>query len=180
MKQTTNYKLNMPEMSDGLSVVPLNENTQKIDTLLHSLTRMTSGSYTGTGSMSVTIETPGMRPAALLVRSREDISTTLRRYRKDEIFFGEVRFFSSGFVMWSGSSIKKPYWLKSDPIYDAVVEEWVDGYEQKIGEIAFTPAAGSLSWQLTAPYAEDVDHSSIINNKTGTIYEWIALGTAEA
>ena len=180
MKQTTNYQMNMPEAPDGLSVVPFNENTQKIDSLLHSLTQMASGSYTGTGGMSVTIETPGMRPAALLVCAHEERSLKLNKHKIDEIFFSDCEFSSSGFVMWNGSNIKTHCWNKTDPVYDAVAGEWAEAYIQRFGEIAFTPTSGRLSWELDGAYSEDVDHSGIVNNKVGTIYDWIALGTAEA
>ena len=45
----------------------------------------------------------------------------------------------------------------------------------------FTSANGSLTWTLSANPAptSDIDHSVLVNNKSGYTYEWIAFGTAE-
>ena len=180
MKQTTNYKLNMPDVSDGLSVVPLNENTQKLDNLIRGLAKMASGSYTGTGSMKVTIETPGMRPAALLVRACAKLSPNMALKKREDILFYDVELGSSGFVMWNGNNIAKNCWRKEGTVYDPITEETVSGYREYLNEIVFTPADGSLSWTFGTMPVTEVDHSGLINNKSGTTYEWIALGTAEA
>lgn len=180
MKQTTQYKLNMPELSDGLSVAALNENAQKLDDLLHGLVKMASGSYTGNGSMSVTIETPGVRPAALLVRSSAQLTPVAQLKRKRDIVFGDDDLKSSGFVMWGGANIATKCWRKEGELYDPVTEVLESGYREYIDEIVFTPEAGRLSWALSTVPAVEVDHSGLINNKNGIVYEWIALGSAEA
>mgnify|MGYP003293318994 CR=1 FL=1 len=180
MKQTSKYKLNMPELSDGLSVAALNENMQKVDALLCGLSKMASGSYTGTGSMSVTIETPEMRPAALLVRACAQLTPTMTLKKKEDIIFNDVKLESSGFVLWNGNNIAKKCWRKEGEVYDPVTEEVVSGYREYLGEIVFTPTDGSLSWTLNKTPASEVDHSGLINNKSGIVYEWIALGSAEA
>lgn len=180
MKQTTKYKLNMPELSDGFSVAALNENTQKIDDLLHSFVKMACGSYTGDGSMSVTIETPGVRPAALLVRARKKLSPALGVQHRNDIYIADTALESSGFVMWNGNNIATICWRKDGEVNDPITGGLVSGYREYLDEIVFTPEAGSLSWALSTVPASAVDHSGLINNKNGTVYEWIALGSAEA
>ena len=179
MKQTTQYKLNMPELSDGLSVAALNENTQKIDDLMHGLVKMVSGSYTGNGSMRVTIETPGMRPAALLMRARKKLTPVLGVHSRGDIYFSDTALESSGFVMWNGDNVATMCWRADGEVYDPVTEMLEIGYREYIDEIVFTPTEGSLSWALSTVPASDLDHSGLINNKNGIVYEWIALGSAE-
>lgn len=180
MTKTTNYKLNMPEAGDALSIAPLNENTQKIDALLNGMTKMACGSYEGSGSMSVTIATPGMKPHALIVRSHRRSDPAVQPVALSEVSLEEVSHTGSGFIMWTGQDIEKNYWIKDGQIRDEATQKDVDAYREKKGAVVFTGASGSLSWTLGANPAptQDIDHSALVNNRKGHTYEWIAFGTA--
>ncbi|MBR3704480.1 MAG: hypothetical protein IKM11_03210 [Oscillospiraceae bacterium] len=180
MTKTTNYKLNMPEAGDALSIAPLNENTQKIDALLHGMTKMACGSYTGSGSMSVTIATPGMKPQALLVRSCRGSEIAAQPIKLSEVLLSEVSQTASGFLMWIGQDIDINYWVTDGTIWDEEKQDYEDACYEKKGTVVFTSASGSLSWTLSANPAptSKIDHSGLVNNGKDLTYEWIAFGTA--
>ena len=71
MRQTEKFGLNLPDLTDGVSLAPINENTEKIAALLGANTRLCSGTYDGDGSSSKRIETPGMTPVAVLMNGRK-------------------------------------------------------------------------------------------------------------
>ncbi len=74
MQQTETYKLNKPEMSDLMSLAPLNENMDKVEGALTALTartvtlenlRIMVGRYVGGGNNTGTLINLGARPVAV-------------------------------------------------------------------------------------------------------------------
>ena len=185
MKQTTNYKLYMPEMSDALSPTPLNENAQLIDTALKELNdgvvsrlKIVYGSYAGNGNLNVSIPTPGIKPQALLMRSRRKYSAPFPSdYPRSDADLFDDDFTATGFVMWVGQDIQKTYWVKGDDVYDRDLEVYVPGYKGTAGYILFTSENGKISWKLSGTPTANIDHSCLVNNESGYEYDWIAFGT---
>lgn len=186
MKQTENFKLSLMEMTDLLSVKPLNENAEKIDATLTAQAqeigarlKLVGGSYTGDGKHSVTIQTPGIRPQALLMRRVRTVGAMggVPRFER-ECGFSDASVDGCCWLMWRGEDIPVQYyrfrWAGDDPVTGEVDAPMYEAVETAI---RFTPEPGSVTWKLSVDV--DFDHSFLVNNKEGEAYEWIAFGTAE-
>lgn len=177
MKQTKNYLLNLMEAADALSAKPLNENAEKIEAALLAQQNaivgklmMATGTYTGNGTRSVTIQTPGFKPEVVLVRYRTTTSGWSDAFRES---------------WWSGNNVKVSYgvYARSDTVsggYDAGELR----RDTITDNIRFTASNGSLEWKIYAIDGEYYDiredgGPSAMNNENGTTYEWVAFGTAE-
>lgn len=185
MKETTNYKLKMPEVSDPLSIVPLNQNAQAIDTALRAMASamggkvvMACGSYTGDGAMSRTIVTAGIKPVALIMYATK-YDTLTSGVSKDEVRLRLLQDEKCGFSAWCGADMDAWYWYRDD-WHNPVTGETTERYYPEKTKIVFTPAMGSLTWKMETEPTADIDHSSLVNNESGVIYEWIAFGTGES
>ena len=176
MRETENYGLHLMESGDLLSAKPLNENAEKVDSALSAAAATTAGKamiatgrYTGTGTRSVTIETPGFTPRIVMMRSADGpvSSSTSGMLVKN------------GWALWIGADIPARYGigLRNE-------EGYTDTYETIDTTVQFTPSAGSLTWEI--PMYPDsytnvgVDYGPVVvNNGNGQIYEWIAMGMSE-
>ena len=130
MTKTTNYKLNMPEVGDALSIAPLNENTQKIDALLRGMTKKVCGSYTGDGKMSVTIATPGMKPQAVVMRGYRYTEPVAAAMDIELATLREAQF-GGGFILWIGQDITRNYWIKNGKLWDSYDQEEKNAYYER-------------------------------------------------
>lgn len=169
MKQTENFGLKQIESSDLLSATPLNENAALIDTVLQAQKNeilgrvmMACGSYTGDGTKSAAIQTPGFKPIAVLMKPKlrehgYTISTDLAgsthvTARTDQLAV------DAGWCLWIGGNLRTNF-----------------------GLITFDAQVGSLSWYMTV--GDEVDYAyyvpDVMNNGESTCYEWIAFGVAE-
>ena len=183
MKQTEKYGLNLLEMKDTLSPVPLNENAQMLDAALHSLAaaadghlKIASGSYTGDGTMSVAIETPGLKPKAMLVRRRPSIGSR-GHYTFTEPAWAMTTYtdkleVEGGWLLWFGWDIPITYCRVTR--YD---ENGYAAYGENVETaVRFAPTLGGLQWSVTEETA--VGMPELVNNKNTWTYDWIVLGTA--
>lgn len=177
MRQTENYGLNILELSDPLSVKPLNENAETIDAAMHTMATalpgkamMACGSYSGDGTRSVTINTPGFRPQAVLMRQNTgDVRGSLGTAQAMTV--------SGGWCLWIGTDMQASYGVSA----------YVNGelrYDTISKPITFVVNDGSLSWSvpvLPDKYnnVREDEGPNVVNNTAGTVYEWIAFGTAE-
>lgn len=156
MKQTDNFKLNLPELSDKISPTAFNENTVRIDEMLAKGVRMACGTYTGTGADTCSISTPGFTPMAVLMTTRKVAGRT-----------GSDDSFSAGWVAWVGENLPAKYYVET-VMPDGLTD--VTGYDTTL---QFTAVSGGLSWKLAT--AGDTP-SGAVNNVSGTVYQWIAFG----
>ena len=184
MKKTANLGLNLPELSDPLSLRPLNENAETLDAAIGAMAGqingcvvMASGSYTGNGADAVAIQTPGMQAQIVLMRKMAAIGGSDRSggVLEQEFNFEGGAISSTGWVLWRGADIAVRYYDVSDAGGDTDGDEDVR-YGTKETNVQFIPAPGSLSWKLAA--VPETDHSALINNESGTVYEWVAFGFA--
>ena len=181
MKQTENHGLKLVEMSDTLSPTPLNENAQAIEAILHDLStavgghlKIATGSYTGDGTMSVAIETPGLKPKAMLVRERKTIG-----YKGHYYFPGwgittytDKLEAEGGWLLWLGWDIPVTYSYVTEYAED---DKAIDG-ENVDTTVRFTAALGGLQWSVTEESAKS--QPALVNNVDTKTYDWIVLGTA--
>ena len=181
MKQTENYELNLLEIKDTLSPVPLNENAQMIDAALKTLTTATaerlkiaSGSYTGNGAMSVTIQTPGLKPRAMLVRMRTPIGYK-GQYAYEQPGWVISRYIdrlevSGGWLLWFGWDI---------PVTYSYVTEYENGKatdgKNANTAVRFESTFGRLQWSVADANASELPE--LVNNVSDVTYDWIVLGT---
>ncbi len=180
MRETENYGLHLMESGDLMSARPLNENAEKVDSALSAAAAATAGKamiatgrYTGTGTRSVTIETPGFRPRIVMMRSADGpISESTSGVPNGMLV-------KNGWALWIGADIPARYrlGLRNE-------EGYIDTFEAIDTTVQFTPSAGSLAWEI--PMYPDsytnvgADYGPVVvNNGNGQIYEWIALGMAE-
>lgn len=181
MKQTENYGLKLVELQDTLSPAPLNENAQMLDAVLHSLAtaadghlKIATGSYTGNGAMSVSIETPGLKPRAMLVRKRNTIGCT-GHYTLPGwgiTTHTDTLEMTGGWLLWLGWDI---------PVTFSYVTEYDDDGEATDGvnvntAVRFTATLGGLQWSVTEDEASSMP--ALVNNANLRTYDWIVLGTA--
>lgn len=164
MKQTKNYLLNLMEVADVLSAKPLNENAEKIEEALLAQQNaiagklmMATGSYTGNGRRSVTIQTPGFKAKALLLRSTHSTGWPQ----------------STAISLWLGQNIDTGYLITVD--YGDVRIKTT---------ITFVAKTGELKWSIPSipDNYDDViwdGGPEAINNVDKFAYEWVAFGTAE-
>ena len=169
MKQTENFGFKQIESSDLLSATPLNENAALIDAVLQAQKNeilgrvmMACGSYTGDGTKSAAIQTPGFKPIVVLMKEKlgehgYKISTDLAgathvTARTDQLAV------DAGWCLWIGGNLRTNF-----------------------GLITFEAQVGSLSWHMTV--GDGVAYSNyvpdVMNNATYSTYEWIAFGVAE-
>lgn len=159
MRQTTNYGLKMPEVGDVLSIVPLNENAQAIDTALYTIASgqvmMACGSYAGNDTTSVTIETPGFIPRVVLMRTKGD-------WCDGGVYYYQSLAVQNGWCLWMGEESMA---LSQTPDKSTCTDT-----------IIFTAQEGSLSWSMdsTDRYA-----GRAMNNDSEHTYQWVALGVAK-
>lgn len=176
MKQTENYNLNLLEMSDQFSLKPLNDNSEKIEAALKAQAEvaagklmMATGSYTGNGTRSVTIQTPGFTPKAML----------LRRARND---WGHEEYVEH---WWLGSDIPTTYMITATSDTPPGTYEPGEQFDATISAtISFVADSGSLTWSIPDIPQEYYDVTSdsgpgAMSNSKDTSYEWIAFGSAE-
>ena len=175
MKKTGTYELNLMESSDLMSARPLNENAEKIDAALKAQAEtaagklmMATGSYTGSGTRSVTIQTPGFRPKALMLRRAAN-----GWYGAEDAYW------------WLGSDVPTTYNITAASDTPPGTYEPGDQFNATIRTtISFTADSGSLAWSIPDLPQEYYDVTSdggpaALMNSKATSYEWIALGTAE-
>ena len=168
MRQTENFGLNLLEASDMLSVKPLNENMEKVEAALRAQQistagklMMATGTYTGDGSRSVTIQTPGFKPKAMIVSQIQ----------------GNTWKALSTVCMWNGSDVSIAYLIYTDGGSSTVAHSLS-------AEIGFSAEFGKLTWSIPAipdRYTNVVgdEGPDAINNDDDREYAWIAFGTAE-
>ena len=178
MKQTEKYGLNLLEMKDTLSPVPLNENAQVIDAALNTLAaerlKLAVGSYTGNGAMSVTIRTPGLKPKAMLVRKRRVIgcsgSLSVLPTRWNTTMFTDKLEVDGGWLLWLGWDIPVQYTYVTsyDEEGNAVSGENADS------AVRFDASVGSLQWSVSDEHASQLP--VLVNNENGVTYDWIVFG----
>lgn len=157
MKQTDNFKLNLPELSDKISPSAFNENTVRIDEMLAKGVRMACGTYTGTGAATCSISTPGFTPMAVLMTKRKDAGS----YTDNDASI------HAGWVMWVGEDLPSKYYEEVQSPDGSTVQVARDTTLQ------FTPSSGSLLWKLATA---GLDPAAAVNNVSGTVYQWIAFG----
>lgn len=181
MRETENYGLHLMESGDLMSARPLNENAEKVDFALSAAAAATAGKamiatgrYTGTGTRSVTIETPGFTPRIVMMRSADEpISSSAST--------GGVQngvTVKNGWALWTGTDIPARYSI------GLLNGGYIDRYEAIDTTVQFTPSAGSLAWEIPM-YPDSYTNVGsdygprVVNNGSGQIYEWIAIGMAE-
>ena len=147
MKQTDNFKLNLPELSDKISPTAFNENTVRIDEMLAEGVRMACGTYTGTGAATCSISTPGFTPMAVLMTCSYS--------------------FSEGWHLWVGNDIPSKYYEEIE------LPDGSTGQAARDTTLQFTPVQGGLSWKLATTGLSPAEE---VNNASGTVYQWIAFG----
>lgn len=176
MKQTENYGLKLLEFSDAFSPKPLNENAEAIDAALTEVNeaagacvRMAFGSYVGSGTRSVTIQTPGFKAQAVLMRNAGTVSGSLTNSDAVSV--------KGGWCMWLGADLAASYGVYAT----------VDGETKRetvATTILFTATHGTLTWKVPALPSEYTDvrednGPNAANNSSGVTYEYIAFGVAE-
>ena len=176
MKYTEYYGLNLMEAADILSARPLNENADKIDAALKDLANtvsgklmMAAGRYTGSGTRTVTIQTPGFTPQIVLMHRRASMITSRTTDRMEV---------EGGWCLWLGEDMPASYEVN---IYPTAGE----GYTQTEVDttICFSAVQGSLTWSID-PLPESYSGmvieqgAHVVNNASGAVYEWIAFGVA--
>lgn len=178
MKQTENYGLNLMEAADLLSAKPLNENAGKIEAALMAQESaiagrmmMACGSYTGSGTRTVAIQTPGFTPRVVLMRRSSSLVADKNSQSDMSV--------KDGWCLWLGTDMSAQYEVYA---YRQDVDELVR--EKVETTVGFTAKNGELSWSidvLPGKYAGvREDHGpAVMNNASGAVYEWIAIGTAE-
>ena len=185
MRQTEHYGLTILELSDPLSVKPLNENAETIDVAMHTMATalpgkamMACGSYTGDGTRSVTINTPGFRPKAVLMRKNTGVV-------RGNLGTDQAMTVIGGWCLWIGANMQASYgvYARADEVSgDSGVGDLRQNTISKT--ITFTAGNESLSWSVPALPSKYYDvredeGPNVVNNTAGTVYEWIAFGTAE-
>lgn len=163
MKQTEHFGFLVMEATDQLSPKPLNENVERLDEVMGGMAEglrqrvmMAMGSYTGDGTASVTIRTPGFRPAAVFVRQKRSIGISSEGTVHTDSFSVD-----GGWVCWMGEESLGT---------NVNVSEMANGTEQ----ITFTAETGGLSWTMENAALFGVERN--INNAADVVYEWIAFG----
>ena len=180
MKQTKNFLLNLMEAADALSVKPINENTEKIEAALLAQqaggVMMAVGSYMGDGKMSVSIETPGMKPKILFVREQPTSLGCSGWYPSGKGFTigdnTDTLEMDGGWLLWLGQDIPVEY-------------GYVTGYDDEgnaVGKnantfVRFVSNIGGLSWSVSDANAKNL--SRLVNNRNSQKYDWVAIGTAQ-
>ena len=169
MRQTEKFGLNLPDLTDPVSLAPLNENTEKIAALLGANVWLCSGTYEGDGTAAKRIETPGLTPVVVLMNSRK----TAGGGDNGKIDLSVP----GGWVLWVGVDLPALYYTKEkhnygedlnfEPYYVYVAHDTV---------LKFTPEKGALSWALET--AGELP-AAAVNNLSGTAYQWIAFGVSE-
>lgn len=166
MKRTEHFELIVLETADQLSPKPLNENVQKLDEVMGGMTEelrkrvmMAKGSYTGDGTASVTIRTPGFRPEVVFMRQKRPLGVSAEGVVHTDSFSVD-----GGWARWAGEE-----WLDTN-IY-------VPGMSSGTQPITFSSEPGSLSWTTENAALPGVDRN--INNAGNVIYEWVAFGYGE-
>lgn len=176
MRQTENFGLSLIETADVLSPKPLNENTEKIDAALAAQAEkiagklmLATGSYTGTGTRSVAIQTLGFKPKALILRRARDSNWIIQQDQS----------------LWLGTDVRITYKLVASSSKPPYGYEPGEQFETMIAaDIAFEAEHGQLAWSIpdvpSAYYDVTTDDGpTAINNAKGAPYEWIAFGVAE-
>lgn len=174
MKQTENLGLNLLETADLLSPKPLNENAEKVDAALGGMAEkllgrvmMASGSYTGDGTATVTIQTPGFTPKIVLMRQKREIGVD-----KDEGVYTDSFSVDGGWACWAGEEYLVTNVYAPDVLMPGGTYGLIGRYK-----ITFTAEKGSLTW--TTHYGSFTDVNKNINNDKSVTYEWIAFGYEE-
>lgn len=176
MRQTENFGLSLIETADMLSLKPMNENTEKIDAALAAQSEkiagklmMATGSYTGSGTRSVTIQTSGFTPRALIIRKARNSGWI---NQQDQSW-------------WLGANVHIAYNLVASSNEPPYGYEPGEQFETMIpADIAFVAERGQLAWSIPDVPPEYYDVTTdggpgAINNAKGAAYEWIAFGVDE-
>ena len=177
MKNTEKYQLQLIEPRDLLSPKTLNENTQALERVLDGMetqilrcVRMASGCYTGNGAGSVVIQTPGMEARVVLMRKMSTIGASSEQ--EHTLAGGAVS--STGWALWRGEDIAVRCYTGS--VENETDEGEGERYSIQETTVRFSSVPGNLTWSLAV--TPEGDHSALINNERGTVYEWIAFGFA--
>lgn len=182
MRQTEEYKLNLLDGEDKLSPKPLNENMEKVEAALAALSSsyvaevskrlmMARGSYVGTGTGAVSIETPGFTPVAMAVWVRDPAarySVNVEYPHKDP----------NPASFWGGENIKgtttASYSADGYAFTDAATVNFTIEFTPRSGGLSWETKPGDLTgmntWRVPAGYAFDL---------ANTTYCWVAFGYAE-
>lgn len=123
---------------------------------------MATGKYDGEGTRSVTIQTPGFKAKALMIRYAAD--------------GGWMR--QSNEAWWVGGAVPVSYSVTSET---ATTPAFARTYKSNI---TFVATNGSLSWSVPELPPEHYNISAderpyVVCNEEGRSYEWIAFGAAE-
>ena len=166
MRQTEKFGLNLPDLTDPMSLAPLNENTEKIAALLGANVWLCSGTYEGDGSAEKRIETPGLTPVAVLMNSQKTAGGEYNTSVELSV--------PGGWVLWVGEDLPA-YCGKLEPGHNGT--DFTESYHHWYNTaLKFTAEKGALSWALEDP--GDIP-AAAVNNLSGTAYQWIAFGVSE-
>ena len=176
MRQTEKFGLNLPDWTDPLSLAPINENTETIANLFGASARVCCGTYTGDGGSTGRIETPGMRPVAVLMNARKVSGRVTEAGYSNSVDFSTP----SGWIMWVGEDLPAKYATveernHEDP--DLNFEKYYV-YTNHDTTLKFYAESGSLAWALEQ--TGDIKSAAFaVNNSADTVYQWIAFGVPE-
>lgn len=166
----------------GESLTEQGETLDGLTTSVGQRVKMARGSYAGNGSLSCSISTPGIVPAALLIRERKD-PYTYSGIGTFDVSFAEQSFTARGFVLWNGNAVKTAYWYESGELMNPTTGSVQPTYITVAANINFTASEGKLEWTLKTdtdkPPAEGIGNAHLVNNQTGVTYEWVAFGFEE-
>lgn len=192
MRETENFKLKLPEGADRFSLADMNSNTELLDTLLHaqkenhervaaSRVMMASGSYTGNGTMSKSISTPGFRPSVVLFfHYRKNVHNNTANA-------GEHGDMGYGFSAWCGEAARNACYYGTYTYYNPEYGGNESMSVYRTTEVKFVVSDGGLSWSAAIPnfgyydgtaVASPAGNSPIVNNSTTYTYQWVAFGYA--
>lgn len=177
MKFTEKFGLNLPEVTDPVSIARLNDNTEMIAALLGKNIRMVCGTYLGNDGAINRIDTPGMKPVAVLMNSAKTVGGMETRI--DDSLFSVANNLSvpSGWLLWVGADLPAKYYKKQTEVNpDTGLPTGGYYYAGYDTVLAFTPGSGYLEWALETPGDKD---AYAVNNASGVTYQWIAFGEAE-
>lgn len=176
MRFTEKFGLNLPEVTDPVSIAPINDNTEMIAALLGKNIRMACGTYLGDDGASKRIETPGMKPVAVLMNSAGAVGGMETRIDGSLFPLANNLSVPSGWLLWVGADLPAKYYEKKQTAYDPDAGLPTYSYVEYNTMLNFTPGSGYLEWSLETSGDKD---AYAVNNASGVTYQWIAFGEAE-
>ena len=177
MRFTEKFGLNLPEVTDPVSIAHINDNTEMIAALLGKNIRMACGTYLGDDGATNRIDTPGMKPVAVLMNSAKTVGSMQLGVGENIHSVPSDISVPSGWLLWVGSDLPAKYYKKQTD-YDPGTGLPTGGYYYKEYNtmLNFTPGSGYLEWSLETLGDKD---AYAANNASGVTYQWIAFGEAE-